>query len=475
MFLNDEYTLSIDDLGYAKQASVIRNLIINADTPFSVGVSGRWGSGKTSMMKYLMASLGGKPLKHRLNFHTKMIEEKNIFKDVTDDFDKKEFEIIETIWFNPWEYENHNEPIVGLLQEIHNHFSFLTQSFRESKKLLSVAFESALNSIGSFFSLAENQANKLKVIGENYEYDNFSYLDRNQKFKFIFQEALETLLLKDETRSEPEDSARIVIFIDDLDRCEDETIAKLLKEIKQYLSTKRCVFVFGYDRHHIEKSLSKSATKTNKETRAYLEKLFQTTFYIKEPSEKKLKTFVKDILKQYELNNRDDLTNFIISIIDPNPRRLKSFLVTFYFHIKNSSFSENENIKIDDLKKLALITYLKLFYESVYSVLENQNNVLKNILTIFKHKDKFKTTHPTEYFIYLEFINYIHSTEILSFNDEELKKEIIKNDKNLEEKFLNEVYEMQGKYRSFENFTNEFQKHFENFVSNNTKKISKYL
>ncbi|MDQ7083419.1 MAG: P-loop NTPase fold protein [Sulfurovum sp.] len=48
------------------------------------------------------------------------------------------------------------------------------------------------------------------------------------------------------------EESRVILFIDDLDRCEDATIATLLKEIKQYLSTKYCIFVFGYDRQHIE-------------------------------------------------------------------------------------------------------------------------------------------------------------------------------------------------------------------------------
>lgn len=478
-FLNDEYTLDIDDLGYKNQIDVIRELILDCETPFSIGISGRWGSGKTSAMKYLMASLGGKPVKHRLNFHTKTIEEADKFKQVFEDNYQSlgDTRYVHAIWFNPWENEKHQEPMIGLLQAIHNHFSFWAESKRESSKILSVAIQSGLDMLSSRLKLGSNQGTNIKNIGEQYEYDNFQYVDRNDKFKFIFQEAIETLLIeKDEDKlHEPNEQAKIILFIDDLDRCEDETIATLLKEIKQYLATKRCVFVFGYDRHHIEKSFANNGSKTNKETRAYLEKLFQTTFYIKEPPTDKLKEFVVKIISQYEFvkeksrDDQDDIVAFIISIVDPNPRRLKSFLTTFYFHYKSSSF-DKQNASVEELKKLLLIAYLKQFYESVYSALENKNDMLKSIIKVCSDKDKNKTNNAEEYFVHLEFLSHIHNTDISDFLDSEIKKDILKNSVETEKKFLSEVYQMQGRHRSFESFRERFAELFVNETD-----ISKYL
>ncbi|MCI4624534.1 MAG: hypothetical protein L3V56_01080 [Candidatus Magnetoovum sp. WYHC-5] len=90
-FFNDEYTLDIKLLGYEKQAENIRNLILNCDTPYTIGISGRWGSGKTSMMKHLMASLGGIPVQQRFRFSENVIEddkEKGSFNRIFDDYEK---------------------------------------------------------------------------------------------------------------------------------------------------------------------------------------------------------------------------------------------------------------------------------------------------------------------------------------------------------------------------------------------------
>lgn len=292
-FLNDEYTLEIDDLGYKAQVAIIRDVIINADTPFSLGISGRWGSGKTSVMKYLMASFGGESRRSKLDTSNKQINENIEFQKIARTYaDISALSDIHTIWFNPWESENYQEPMIGLLEEIHHHFSIHAKLIQKSKKLLTVAIQSGLDTLGNHLKLGKNKATSIMNIAEKYEYENFEHMERNQKFKLIFENAIKNLLTDIDTQNVSK-NARIVIFIDDLDRCEDTTIAKLLKEIKQYLATKRCVFIFGYDRHHIEKSLSKTETKTNKETRAYLEKLFQTTFYIKEPKKEKLNEFVK--------------------------------------------------------------------------------------------------------------------------------------------------------------------------------------
>ena len=78
---NDEHTLDIEKLGNKKQIETIRELILEANTPYSLAISGRWGSGKTSAMKHLYASLGGKPSKHNLSFGSVEIEnEKNLMK-----------------------------------------------------------------------------------------------------------------------------------------------------------------------------------------------------------------------------------------------------------------------------------------------------------------------------------------------------------------------------------------------------------
>lgn len=61
-YLDDHWTTEIHQLGYEGFAASVRQLILEVPTPFALSISGRWGAGKTSMLRTLMRSLGGKPL-----------------------------------------------------------------------------------------------------------------------------------------------------------------------------------------------------------------------------------------------------------------------------------------------------------------------------------------------------------------------------------------------------------------------------
>jgi hypothetical protein len=457
---NDEYTLDIESLGDKKQIEVIRTLILEATTPFSLGISGRWGSGKTSVMKHLFASLGGKPSKHSLSFGDVSIEKEDSFTKIYDKYEEikkiENIKNIHTIWFNPWENENHQEPMVGLLQEIHNHFSFIQKNLAKGRKIASVSIQAGLDILSSFKKMGKNQGTNIVNIGKQYEYDNFISIERNQKFKFAFQESVKLLLFKNQAKN-LDKNARLIIFIDDLDRCEDSTVATLLKEIKQYLSTKYCIFIFGYDRQHIEKALSNTEVYNTKDARVYLEKLFQATFYLREPSNEQIKEYIKT-----KCETKDEAVySFILSIIDPNPRRIKNFLTGFYLHteIKEIEINDTKESK-DDLKKIALITYLKLFYEPVYSALENNPEVfLPIICNVCESANRNSVKNKEEYFVYLEFLSHFDDVQSAVEMQDKIE-EITKNDTNVEEKFLKEVYLMQGRHRNFLEFKKQFNEYF---------------
>lgn len=485
MFFNDEYTLDIDQLGYKKQADIARKIILECQTPYSLGISGKWGSGKTSLMKYLMASLGGESQKYRFKFTNKYIsdlyDEEKKYKTVQDLYRKKDTEYIHTVWFNPWEHENDEEPFIALLKEIRHYFDLKNKLIDQSKKIAHTSVQAGLDMLGSLISVGKNQASNIVNIGEKYELDNFETISRNERYRLIFQEAVEKLLTHLSGQREiVSKNAKLVIFIDDLDRCEESTISKLLREIKQHLSTSRCVFVFGYDRHHVEKSLANSLARSSKETRSYLEKLFQSTIYIKEAPQKKLKSFIQSSIEKLAClpiadTDEEHFILYLIELIDTNPRRIKTYLNALYLHIGSGYFGNSSAIDLDDLKKLALITYLKIHYEPVYAVLENKSSILESIISVCKNKDRNLVNNQREHFVYLEFSPHIHDIDAAAYIDGNLRQEILKNNNEIEKKFLDEIYEMQGKYRSFEYFANEFENHFFPFIGNPEYKIQNYL
>lgn len=60
-FVNDAATLE-DSFGIAASGDLVAQLALQADTPFTIGVTGKWGSGKTSILRRAFATLKGHPL-----------------------------------------------------------------------------------------------------------------------------------------------------------------------------------------------------------------------------------------------------------------------------------------------------------------------------------------------------------------------------------------------------------------------------
>jgi ABC-type dipeptide/oligopeptide/nickel transport system ATPase component len=494
-FFNDEYTLDIDALGYRAQADAVTDLVLNCVPPYAVAISGRWGSGKTSFMKYIMARLGGKPTAHRLKFQDQEIfnrEETEKFRK-HEDTKLRQHQKVECIWFNPWEHEDHAEPFVELLKEFHKHFSH--QLANAVRKELHLVIQAGLDILGSVLKVGENRASRIREMGETYEYENFQYSTRDSRLKLLLQEAIDKFLdIGKQDKKGGSARARLVIFIDDLDRCEETVIAALLKQIKQYLSLQHCVFVFGYDRHHIERALSRHSDRRAKETRAYIEKLFQTTVYLKQPDPGKEKEFIGSLLTDsgcsgffHSKQDRSAFTDFLLRILDPNPRRIKLFVRGFYFHLVCGSFYHKaadgsvKPVAREDLEKLALITVLKLFYEPVFTALENKPELIGDIANVLNSGVPQQAENWKQCFLHLELRS--HLREARDFIPDEMGGAMDKggiarlidplfSDPAAESKFLNEVYEMQGRHKSFEGFADEF---FKRFSSCNTEDLLRYL
>ena len=77
-----------DKLDTARFAEVIASAAHHTETPFTIGIFGKWGQGKTSVLKQAESLIAG-----------------NYKDDVT-------------VWFNAWQYEQEEVPIVPLILTI---------------------------------------------------------------------------------------------------------------------------------------------------------------------------------------------------------------------------------------------------------------------------------------------------------------------------------------------------------------------
>jgi uncharacterized protein YjbI with pentapeptide repeats len=131
---------------------------------------------------------------------------------------------------------------------------------------------------------------------------------------------------------------RVVIFIDDLDRCSPEKAIEVLEAIKLFLDVKGCIFVLGIDRRVISRGIELKYKELNENNtdkfisgNNYLEKIIQLDFFLPKISE-----------DYYEL---------ILKGIEGNPRKIKRILNFIQFQLNLSKTIPEIQDKIKKLKK----------------------------------------------------------------------------------------------------------------------------
>jgi len=313
-------------------------------TPTAILISGGWGTGKTSAMKWLHALLG----------------EWN--KQKPGNVLNKEYIKVRPIWFYPWKYDNREDVRRGIIASvILNAIDVKTASWKIVKK--------AIKLISTFFGkstldLLERQ--KLSIEGFELSGGAIKKIIKNFREathpEVKYQNPLEAVLeawVKDSLGK----NQRLVIFIDDLDRCMPDIALQVLEALKLYLNIPNLIFILGVDRDVVEKlvvehyrklGLVRAEEKNKPETeedkvkakrdkirrqqdeekaKLYLSKMFQVEVELS-PSEKQINQFFEDQLKEItywkdeflSAKERNLFSELILKYAKRNPREIKRLL-----------------------------------------------------------------------------------------------------------------------------------------------------
>ncbi|KHE91116.1 MAG: KAP family NTPase [Candidatus Scalindua rubra] len=172
---------------------------------------------------------------------------------------------------------------------------------------------------------------------------------------------------------------RIVVFVDDLDRCLPDKAVELLEAIKLFLDIEGYLFVIGVDREVAKKGISyryrffEHKEEKEKENliispEDYLDKMIQLPLELPTIEHGRKKTFIESLM-----GNSEDFKEHSDVIIDAgigeNPRSLKRFINLLAFTV-NLAKTLKENIvddKVDqeetkEHKKLLRKYFMPLLY-----------------------------------------------------------------------------------------------------------------
>lgn len=402
--LSDKET-DIDVLGFEPYVDSLSELIVTGGiTPFTIGIFGTWGAGKTSLMLMLKKKL--EPL-----------------------------EKVRTVWFNAWKFEDREQIWTALIQTILDQLE-LTRGQKAKKKIREL--RDSIEYVQLFEFLGKS------VISGTPDLDSL-------KKSFRFRENIQSISEFEKNFGELVcicGIERLVIFIDDLDRCRIDATVDILEAIRLLFNSEKCVYVLGLDYERVRDVVSeKFARDSQKTAECYLEKIFQLAFHIPRSTEEDMKlylrylfalkyleknnvrTFAEDIrkikkdidegfqeilgkiedvpMKDYKALTEHDL--LIIKENDFNPRKLKRFL-NIYELRRNISTARRLNLKNEYIIKFLL---LQTKFVDFYKDLENNYNLLNEIMELIalperKAEERFDEPElPARHYANIELRNFL--------------------------------------------------------------------
>jgi hypothetical protein len=407
--INDEPVYA-DTLGHHELIYHLLKTLLECHPPYVIGVSGSWGAGKTSFLRKVWALMGGKfpetrggndeakNDKKRLECCQELLDKNGNsnngnsnnscrYDQLRNDWKTKTRTTIEpstkkhgfshwqVIWFNPWQHQFENNPLIALLHEIRAQYNPKSKVKGELGKYAHVAtdaiFEMLINAADSLSLglVPKLDFDKIRQKGERYESQRLETALTSQTFSAYFEEAVNTIV-------DGNDNGRLLICIDDLDRCQGDVAYRLLESLKLYLNARNCIFILGMDQKHLEENLPPFKDKP-RAARDYLDKMLQDRFVLPVPTD--MKVYISGLLEKREIPpttasalfngvTRDDVTNTLNDNLPHNPRKIKLFLAAWQRYLDIiSKQSASQNL---DWRITVILCYLAVFEEPIYRSIE---------------------------------------------------------------------------------------------------------
>ena len=366
-YKSDKHTILKDEtddyFGVWNKLNAIDDVLIKTDVLLShkiIALYGNWGSGKSSIVETLIDRYKEANKKLETTFNSKSINEELI-----------------TIKFDAWKYEKEDNLPYALLDFI--------LSKLENHKKANLGIRTKIKIIKD--KLLKSGKIVFKSIGAKFEFFGIEIGleqddDKRKEIDNLFEgfNILSNILKKN--------NKRLIVFIDDLDRCEVENILNLLSSIKLLFASGDNINYFcAVDKEAVSKAL-KNKYDDKVKSEEYLEKIFNFSFHMPEYS-------VEKFVKQYEFFNNDEiakkLAEFFKAINFTNPRHLKKVLNKYEYliNVKNSENisnnlselipdiigSKGEGYLLDTIFVLYFIILYEFYYEKYLEVKKYEHRV----------------------------------------------------------------------------------------------------
>lgn len=218
-----------------------------------ISLDARWGEGKTFYVRQIEKTLEYLTLKQfgddeNATAQAKLQELKPYFEETNLETIKMEKSYL-PIYYNAWLYDNHTDPLLSLIFVIikkYQHYVNTNKPKKISEKLKKLISAVSIN-------IAINK-NIQMTIDPNVVVDSLSNTDILEEIKTA-EEIKETVkeILNDIISGSV---SKLVIFIDELDRCKPSFALEMLERIKHYFDDDRIIFIVSVNKEQLTHTIS---------------------------------------------------------------------------------------------------------------------------------------------------------------------------------------------------------------------------
>lgn len=412
-----------DFLNTKVYANTLQKMILNspANKPFTIGLFGDWGSGKSSIIKTASEELSvNKTFKTRFVIFDAWKYAEDAFRrtfiislatQLNVNLNKSEYNL----------YDNLNQQVDELKIKISKRTWVIALLF-SAIALLGLVFcylkfnwfqHNALklySLIILFFTTTSAVIFIKKVFDKELFTGILKYLNRILLTKYDIERPL---MFSPEQFSNAFDHIvehttdqfdRLVIVIDNVDRCEKRYATELLSTIKGFLESKeKVLFVIPVDETALKRHIKETYKAEDKEADEFLRKFFNTTLRIKPFHSSEIYNFAKEINQKYSLKFSDYTLDLVSKEYASNPRRIIQVFNNLSAELE--CFTENEFAKKHETAICKLLI-LREEFPAYYSRLTKNYNLLSMPIEGFKTESDKLWSQPLE--------NFLNKTKVIT-------------------------------------------------------------
>lgn len=264
-----------DTIGRNDDLFYFVRILSSLNSGSAVALNAAWGSGKTFFVKQAKMLIDIHNPNSDIDIECLNPEEIASIKDVYNKHnsgtEKYDMPKMATVYYDAWKYDDTEDPLLSLLYCIMNRFG---ESVPEDKVAVIKKFAKQSISILSSAARYVTGINVQEILETIKNYadaceDTVKEQKTNESLEKRINSFLNDVVLEDEEK--------LIIFVDELDRCNPQYAVKLLERVKHYFNHPKVVFVISYNKSELQHSI-KTLYGSEFSADKYLERFFDYEF-----------------------------------------------------------------------------------------------------------------------------------------------------------------------------------------------------